>query len=178
MKSMQILISLLVLSVLTACAGAGTRGSGDIMSTLNASSGELSPCPDAIDRGKTYQVFFRLEKETRCIRVSVIAQFHPDEFTTKMRVAKTYFTVDRMIDISSFNKKRNSLFTEMGRNFTGTWDQQRDATVCASITDPLQKLDSQSTYRIRIATFEKDNYQFQVIIHADEKVQLMKELMQ
>jgi hypothetical protein len=132
---------------------------------------------EKIDGTNAFEAYFRLEKPVKCLKISISATSFADSFGKKQVVLKTYFTVEKALNITNFKAGKDKyMFSEMGKNFDQQWDRSRDITVCSSEDDPIKKFDSKSVYRIRFTPFTNDNFTYQIKISCDEKVIFQKNM--
>ena len=127
---------------------------------------------DLIDREKTAEVYFRLEKSVSRIHVSVRALEKMNDFDTDPVPSKTFFIVDKAIDVTRFNPDKGTklVYTELARNFTPSWERELEIDVVSQKDDPILTLDKDSLYRLRFTVFNKGNYTFDISIQADCRV--------
>ncbi len=132
---------------------------------------------EKIDGTNAYETYFKLEKPVKCLKVSISATAFADSFGKKQVVLKTYFTLEKALNITNFKAGKDKYtFSEIGKNYDQQWDRSRDITVCSSDDDPIKKLDSKSVYRIRFTPFTGENFSYQIRISSDEKAVFLKSL--
>ncbi len=136
--------------------------------TLKGSSSEKIRTADRIDTGKTYEVFFVINEDEECIKVNINAIYMDEVAQTEMS-AKTYFIVEKAVDISRFGDAKKRMFTELGRNFDFSWNRERDALICSSESDPIKKL-KKDIYRIRFTIFRDEEFGYEVNIQSENNI--------
>jgi len=125
---------------------------------------------EKIDRFTTYEIYFSLEKPVKCIKAEIFANFVSDTFTGKTKPTKTFFIIEKIIDLSGFkNPGIKNTYTEIAKNFDPQWNRQKELVICGSDSDPFKTLDEKSPYRIRFTTFGNEEYEFEIVIFADCK---------
>lgn len=156
---------------LTACATSQKTSIYKNLKTIPGAATSRMTSNDAIDRGPTYEIFFKLKESTPCIEISISSRYLSDSIAPSYYALKTYFILDRIIDISAFNIKNQKYeYTPLGKNFNAIWEYKREITVCTIGTDPLQKIDSESLYRLRFSTFSKYNFEYTILIKSDTEI--------
>jgi hypothetical protein len=124
---------------------------------------------EKIDTGKTYEVFFTISEKEECIKINVNAVYM-DETTQNEASAKTFFIVEKALDISRFgDSKKKVLFAELGRNFDFSWNRERDVLICSSDSDPIKKL-KKDIYRIRFTAFRDQDFNYEVNVFSKKKL--------
>jgi hypothetical protein len=156
---------LLVLFLMSPLCGTG----GNIVkfvheSAFSSKTRDLIKSNDRIDREKTWQVFFLLVKPEDCIKI-IFKSSLPDT-TGKTAPVKTFFIVEKIIDISRFNKKGGVMYSEIGRNFDSSWSEAGEIMLCSSKTDPIKIL-SKAAYRIRFTALTAENFTFEVTVKSN-----------
>jgi hypothetical protein len=145
--------------------------------TEKGDSKDIIASKEKIDGTNAYETYFKLDKAVKCLKISISATAFADSFGKKQVVLKTYFTLEKALNIVNFKAGKDKyLFSELGRNFDQQWDRSRDITVCSSDEDPIKKLDSKSVYRIRFTPFTGENFSYQIKISSDEKALFLKNL--
>jgi hypothetical protein len=131
------------------------------------SSAEAKRTDELIDRYATYVCFFKLDKDADAVSIGITADYVAD-ITGAKKIKKTYFIVDKLIDMSRFtNKKMRQLYAEIGRNFDADWNREKELTLVSSRTEFFKKLDGTSAYRIRFTTFSMEPCDFTITISTD-----------
>jgi hypothetical protein len=140
---------------------------------------EARPSADPIDKYRSYEIFFRLDKKVDTVKVSVTAQRSVVPYSRQKKSVNVFFLVEKMVDLSKFRRtKRKYIFSEMGRNYDEQWTVSREITIESRIDDPLINLDKTSLYRIRYTAFYQDPHEFNIAVHADCKITLLKTMEQ
>ncbi len=170
MKQLQI-TAVLVLVALIA-AGSCSRNRRDRnYRYINKKSGTISGAIKSgipIDRYETYQVYFMLEKEVDAVKIAMTSKYIEDTLVKKETRLKTYFVLEKMIDISHFSQIKDRFTSyELGKNFDDDWRREQELTIFSSKSEPMKKLDNRSTYRIRFTTFSEEQFNYTVAVHAD-----------
>ncbi len=160
-----------LLLILMSCQSKPGTMEFDTGNTFKKSTSDNLISDKKIDTGKTYEIYFSLKKNEDCIKVAVISKVM-DEATFSEKIIRTFFVVEKNIDISGFrksNKKR--IFFELARNFNDSWDREKDVTICSSEADPIKKL-SKGIYRIRFSVFRETDFNFEISIHSENAVKI------
>ncbi|MBN2403518.1 MAG: hypothetical protein JXN64_14160 [Spirochaetes bacterium] len=124
-----------------------------------------------IDNWKTYELFFTLNDSEECIKVNLSsAKF--DEVLNEDTAIKTFFIVEKAIDISKFGMDKKSLFSEIGRNYDYNWSAMQEITICSSAADPIKTLDKNNNFRIRFTVFKDFNFKYTLNIFSDHPVKI------
>lgn len=126
---------------------------------------------DKIDRWKTYEIFFKLSKDEECININLSSQIF-DEAINKNINFKTYFIVEKAVDISKFISDKKIVYSEIGNNFDNSWNTKQEIEIRSSEMDPIKKLKNSSTYRIRFTTFRDLNFNFSILIFSKNSITL------
>ncbi len=137
---------------------------------LKPNDSKIRISKESIDRGKTHEVLFRLEKDVDAVNISIAAIEKPGEFAETRYTCKTYFIVEKIIDVTRFKNKKTVAFTEMGRNFDLKWERTNDLTILSRKNDPLLTLDKNAAYRIRFTAFRSIPCEYTVEIKADCRI--------
>ena len=127
------------------------------------------PSKDLIDREKTAEIFFKLEKPVDRIHITVRAMEKMDDFNTELAPCKTFFIVEKAVDIRRFQstKGTGTVYTELGRNFSSSWEREQDIEIVSRTDDPILSLEEKSLYRVRFTVFTQGPCTFDVSISAD-----------
>lgn len=171
----RILCSLLAAAVATGCVTAGSRREYQISAKKSFSSAEIRHAGDPIDRYPAFAQHFRLEKEIEAMTVGISAEYVAD-ITGAKKTKKTYFIVEKRIDMSRFASiTRKDLYAEIGRNFDAEWNREKELTLISDTSDFFKKLDAEAIYRIRFTTFSPDPVDFTITIEADCGITFIEE---
>lgn len=137
-----------------------------------------------IDKEKTYEIYFTIEKDEKCLKLTIQSIAEYEGILKDEKIVKTYFIVEKAIDISRFAREESRksptkkdipkiAYSEIGKNFDHRWNRKRDLLICTSIDDPIKKLNT-SKYRIRFTTFMKDNFSFTITAYSNQKITFME----
>ncbi|MCU0821979.1 MAG: hypothetical protein MUC95_05835 [Spirochaetes bacterium] len=130
---------------------------------------------DKIDTGKTFLVYFLINNEEECIEVNVNAVYTDESIQSEVS-AKTFFIVEKAVDISKFGDPGERVyFTELGRNFDFSWNRERELRICTSELDPIKKL-RKDIYRIRFTIFREENFNYEVYIKSENRIVIEESL--
>lgn len=173
----NIILPLFMTMLLISCSGTTLQkkdpnGEPNIYS--DSSSG-LTISSDKIDKGITYELFFYLEKGVKCLTIDINAIYIPETFPTEGIPKKTYFIVEKIIDIEKYKSEKNYAYTQLAQNFNKEWETFNPVQVCGLENDPLSGIDS-SNYRIRFTTFESQPVIFMATIYSFEKIIFRKSI--
>lgn len=150
-----------VLLILLSCSTATMTGDSNAKTyTFTAHSSQLPKSRERIDQSTTYELYFTIFENVRCIELSVTAQ---DKNGKRVRSA---YVLELLIDLSRFPKQpAQPIYTEIAKNFDSNWRFQNKITMCSDMKDPLRRL-STGTYRLRITPFSNNFYNFTVDINS------------
>lgn len=126
-----------------------------------------------IDKGRTYEIPFTIEKQEKCLNISITSIIFDTVFN-KEEIVKTYFIVEKAIDISHYkniNSKKFAL-SEIGRNFNNNWEIKKEIVICSSDNDPIKKI-NKSLYRIRFTIFRQEDFRFKIKILSMNKIHFL-----
>ncbi len=142
-----------------------------------------------IDKEKTYEIYFKIKEDEKCIKISMKSSVQYESIVKDEKSVKTYFIVEKAIDISKFIKEepressktvnrdiQKTAFSEIGRNFDYRWNRKRSVLICTVGEDPIKKLDKLSLYRIRFTIFMKYNFSFTITVNSDQKIIFIKKI--
>src|SRR4030042_877526 len=122
---------------------------------------------ELIDNYETFVIHFRLAKDAPALSVGISAEYVAD-ITGAKKTRKTYFIVEKIIDMSQFkNANLKYLYAELGRNFDAEWNREREITLVSNKIEPFKNLDAGSTYRTRYTTFSNANFEYIITINPD-----------
>jgi len=159
-----------ILLLYTGCS----RSARDIYRFSNSHKGQstqLTLSKDLIDSGRTYELYFRLEKEVRCIEVNLVCSVLKNQFTGERMMISSCYLVERVIDIRSFSKiKADYMFSEIGRNYDENWNCNRTTRICSSRKDPIRTFSPDSLYRIRLTSFNSADFDYRLMVKADTRI--------
>ncbi|MEW6526801.1 MAG: hypothetical protein AB1444_09065 [Spirochaetota bacterium] len=128
----------------------------------------LPKSKELIDKTPTYEIYFDLLEDTRCIDITVIAQ---DKNGKRVRCG---FILESLVDVSHFPKKPlQPVYAEIAKNFDINWRFQSNIFVCTDDTDPLKRL-IKGNYRLKISAFTNNFYTFTVDIKSSVPVEFRK----
>jgi hypothetical protein len=157
---------------LLSCLG-GVKDKNDLFK-IEGESSDLIISKEKIDRNKSYEINFSLEKPVDRISINISSKYIPNKFIKKWQVIKNYFIFEKKVDISHF-KNYNKKFTyiELGRNYNQRWDRKQFITILSDYENNFLKLDN-SIYRIRFATFKDVSFHYEFKIRSKSKIILIK----
>ncbi|MDH7553115.1 MAG: hypothetical protein QHH74_05615 [Spirochaetota bacterium] len=159
---------LFLLVFFTSCSTANIKRESVKLYTFISYSYDLPKSKELIDKTPTYEVYFDLLEETRCIDISVVAQ---DRNGKRVRCA---FILESLVDISRFPKKPfQPVYSEIAKNFDSNWRFQSNIFVCTDDTDPLKRL-TKGNYRLKISAFSTNYYTFTIDIKSSVPVEFKK----
>ncbi len=95
----------------------------DIKNTAGKATGDHMRSDAQIDKGNTYEIYFSLKEKEECIKVILISKLL-DEAALSQRIAKSFFIVEKSLDVSKFAESANKkkIYFELGRNFDSRWE--------------------------------------------------------
>jgi len=135
---------------------------------FTAQSTTLTKSKDRIDNTATYEAYFELADNTRCIEISVIAI---DPYNKRVRCG---YILESEVDTSRFPKKPlQPVFTEIAKNFDVNWRFQSNIVFCSDQTDPLKRL-NKGNYRLKITAFSDKMFTFTIQIKSSVPVAFKK----
>jgi len=124
---------------------------------------------DKIDGSQTYEVSFTLDKPAECMTIDIESAYLQKSFPVQKVPKKTYFIVEKKLNIVQAKSKIPVNFTPLGRNFTNDWELYSPVKICSSKNDPLSTLDL-SEYRLRFTAFDKNQLYYIITIICESKV--------
>lgn len=158
-------------AMLNSCTTSQKAGAYKNLHNIAGTASSLITSNDSIDRGPTYQIFFKLKETIPCIELSISSRELSDSIAPSYYALKTYFILDRLIDISAFNIKNEQYeYTQLGKNFNSTWEYKREITVCTKGDYPLHKIDNNSLYRLRFTTFTRGQFEYTITIKSNTEI--------
>lgn len=145
--------------------------------SYSSSSKDLNISSDKIDKGITYELFFTLEKEVKCLTVDINAVYIPETFPSEGIPKKTYFVIEKITDIEKYKSGKSFTYTQLAQNFNKEWQTFNPLQVCSLKSDPLSGITA-SKYRIRFTVFESQPLVFMMDIFSFEKITFNKSINQ
>jgi len=169
---MKHIIILTIIIILSSCSTSGNRYGKNY--NYNSSSKNLTVSTDKIDKYKTYEIYFTFPQKIECATLSISSKYISDRIDNKKKLIKTYFILERMIDIRNFNKNKSYSFTELERNFDLEWKRKHLIIICNKREDPIYKLQPGYLYRIRFTAFLNRETEFIISLTSPRKVTYFK----
>ena len=163
----------IILMILIQCTSA-EKPTYNNKNSYNNTTQKAFDSDEKIDRWKTYEIFFKLSKDEECININFSSQIF-DEAINKNINFKTYFIIEKAVNISKFISDKKIIYSEIGRNFDNSWNTKQEIEICSSEMDPIKKLKNSSTYRIRFTTFRDLNYNFTILVFSKNTITLTEE---
>ncbi len=177
-KGTALLIAIVLHAALISCATAKKEIS---YSRKKAYTGVTNPSLESkktIDRGKTYLIYFKLKEKDKCVKFSIHSRVPIESVGEKEKIVKTYFIVEKRIDISSFYREEDTsakyTYSEIGRNFDHVWNRKQQLTICTVPGDPIKKFDT-GIFRVRFTTFTDEDFRFKIILYSNKEVAFMEQ---
>ncbi|MEJ5363396.1 MAG: hypothetical protein WHV26_15155 [Spirochaetota bacterium] len=159
---------MLILSLSISCSTIPAEQQKLQVYSFSSNSLTLLKSKELIDKTPTYEVYFDLIEDARCIDISVIAQ---DKNGKRVRCA---FILESLIDLSRFQKKPlQPVYSEIAKNFDINWRFQSNIFVCTDDTDPLKRL-TKGNYRLKISAFSNNYFTFTIDIKSSVPVEFRK----
>lgn len=178
-KETVLLIAIVLHAALFSCASVKREIS---YSQKKAYTGVTNPSLESkktIDRGKTYMVYFKLKEKDKCVKFSIHSRVPIESVGEKEKVVKTYFIVEKRIDISRFYREEDTstqyTYSEIGRNFDHVWNRKQQLTICTVPGDPIKKFDT-GIFRVRFTTFTNEEFRFKIILYSNKAVTFMEQI--
>lgn len=169
MKNICLLLSFILF--FSGCSGMGKKNGnekGNIYS-FSDSSRVLKRSSETIDKGITYEIFFSMTDSVECITVDLQAVQVPDTFPPDRIPQKTYFNIEKIIDIKRYKTGIDYTYSPMARNYNNEWETFYPVKICGLKDDPLSKLDA-STYRVRFTVFNPAPVIFMITVTSDTEI--------
>ena len=169
MKNLTLLLFIIMLSF--SCSGTDLKKNnpnGEKYAYSGLSS-DLNIASDKIDKGTTYELFFTLGKEVKCLTIDINTTYITETFPSEGIPQKTYFIVEKIIDTEKYKSRENYTYTQLAQNFNKEWETFNPLQVCGLESDPLSGITS-SKYRIRFTVFDTQPIVFMVDIFSFEKI--------
>lgn len=155
------------LIALCACSTLSRPGEYRHKVVRSGSSDESTLAEQKIAEGATYQVFFSLRKEEKCLKIAFSSRIR--EATLKKTFqsdVNTYFIIEKSVDIERFKDEKKTIFYEIGRNFDLRWNLSNTMVTCSDSADPLRKLDT-GLYRIRFSSLKAPSFEYVLEIYSN-----------
>lgn len=151
------------------CASGGAVVQYDYSVSSEGITGNTIISGDRIQEGRTYQILFAIDEPERCIKISletfmIIGTIKGDTY----KKINTYFIVEKQVDITRFNINRDTVFTEIGRNYDLNWFSSDAYTLCTVTGDPIQRL-NKGLYRIRFTAFRDEEVKYSITLFSNRK---------
>jgi hypothetical protein len=160
-----ILISVLLTLASCASTGVSMNTASGPGSTFSGNTADAIESFEKIDNWKTFETFFILNQPEDCIKISINSEIF-DELESKKIFLKTYYIIEKAVDVSKFRKENTILFSELGRNFDYNWTAKQELTICSIDSDPIKRLDRTNKIRIRFTTFKENSFKYTIIINS------------
>ncbi|HQP49216.1 MAG TPA: hypothetical protein PKX12_10835 [Spirochaetota bacterium] len=164
----------MIIMLLTGLAGFHCASGGEIVTydyfiTTGGITGDSMLSGDRIQEGRTYQVFFSMDEPERCIKISLETHLiSPTIRGDRYKKINSYFIVEKQVDITRFNINRDTVFSEIGRNYDLNWLSSDGFTLCTVADDPIQNL-SKGLYRIRFTSFRSEEVKYSISLYSNRK---------
>ena len=170
---LSIFLLFFIINILNCSSGQQFREYDNIITKeIPVNNGKLSS--QSIEKEKTFEITLKLKEPTDCIKIAIASKYYSDTLPQKEKTAKTYFIIERRIDLSQFRVRRKKKFySEIAKNYNTQWKYKQYITVCSSENEPLKKLRKDSPYRIRFTTLSKKQCWFTIKIHSDVEIELI-----
>lgn len=168
-KNICLLLSLFLF--FSGCSGMGKKNEDEAGNrySFSDSSAALKKSSDTIDKGITYEISFSLAESVECITVDLQAVQVQSTFPPDRIPQKTYFIIEKLIDIKRYRSKTDYTYSPMARNYNNEWETFYPVKICGLKDDPLSKLDS-STYRVRFTVFDPEPVVFMITVTSDAEI--------
>lgn len=168
LRSFVILSGLLISLPFISCSTIQTAQQKTQLYSTTSDTLTLPKSKERIDKTPTYELFFELLDNTRCLDISVIAQ---DRNGKRFRCA---FILEALVDTSLYPvKPLKPIYTEFARNFDINWRFQSNIFICSDENDPLKRL-TKGNYRLKISAFSNNYYTFTIDIKSSVPVEFRK----
>jgi hypothetical protein len=176
MKNIQlsILLYLLLSVVLTApfisCGGKNIR---EFPYKKNLESDTLSVLKSAkqIDRGDTYEFYFKVIKKSECLKVTLSASISTGGIQSREKRLPVYYIIEKGVSVAAFSKERGFVFSQLKKNYDTGWSPKQVVEFCPAPDDPVSSLDQGDICRIRFTSFDNGIYRFLVTIESDGEIE-------
>lgn len=133
------------------------------------STESLKPSADRLDEGRTFEVYFTLEKPVECISVGLEAVYLQKKFPVQSIPKKSYFVVEKILEVPGTENKKGKIYVPSGRNYDSNWEVHSPVKICSSKNDPVSSLD-RSVFRMRFTTFDDQPFYFTVTVLSPVKI--------
>jgi len=137
--------------------------------SFSDSSRALKRSSDTIDKGITYEIFFSLAESVECITVDLQAVQVQSTFPPDRIPQKTYFIIEKLIDIKRYRSGTDYTYSPMARNYNNEWETFYPVKICGLKDEPLSKVDA-SAYRVRFTVFNPDPVIFMITVTSDSEI--------
>lgn len=124
---------------------------------------------EKIDGSRTFEVDFTLEKPADCMTIDIESVYLQKSFPVQRITKKTFFIVEKKLNLPQLKIKADKSYTPIGRNFNNDWELYSPVKICTGKNDPISKLDV-SEYRIRFTIFEKTDFYYVITVTCESKI--------
>ncbi len=133
------------------------------------SSEKIKQSKDKLEEAPAYEVYFTLDRTVECISVSLETASLPVKFTEESNPIKSFFIVEKIMEIKSGSNKGRTAYIQTGRNYNSRWEVHNPVKICGNTTDPVSRLGG-SVFRIRFTTFDTKPVYFTVTVYTETGV--------
>jgi len=165
-------LSLMLILLLLGCKEA-VKENSDQNQTYGNSTEYTKLSSEKIDGSRTFEVNFTLEKPAGCMTIDIESVYLQKSFPVQKVPEKTFFIVEKKLNLPHLNLKEDKSYTPIGRNFNNDWEQYFPVKICSSKNDPISALD-QSVFRIRFTVFEKTDFYYIITIICESRIKFLE----
>lgn len=157
-------------SAITMCSGTSVNaGKDDTGREYINSTENLKQSKEKLENAPAYEVYFTLDKTVECISVSLETVSVPRKFTEESDPVKSYFVIEKQIDLKSGTNKILKTYIQTGKNYNSKWEVHNPLKICGNTADPVSRLGG-SVFRIRFTTFDTKPVYFTVTVYTETGV--------
>lgn len=135
-----------------------------INSTIN-----LAQTRDKLEGSQGYEVYFTLDRTVECISIALETVTAPAGFTDESVPVKSFFIVEKIVNIMTSTEKNQKAYIQLGRNYNNQWEVHNPLKICGNINDPVSRLDK-SLFRVRFTTFDRKPFYLTITLYTKANV--------
>ncbi len=124
---------------------------------------------DKIDDGKTFELFFTLDNDEDCLMIDVSSEVYDIILNKNVRI-KTFYIIEKSVDLSRFGPDKINVFSEIDRNYDYNWNAKQKIEICSSATDPIKIFKKNNNFRLRFTVFSDKNFKYEITISSEHRI--------
>lgn len=167
---LHIILIAALFPVLTLCTGNTlTSEKNDTGHEYINSTGNLKLSKEKLEDAPAYEVYFILDKTVECMGISLETMNVPQKFKDESTPEKSFFVVEKLIDLNSVKGKIRKEYIQLGKNYNSRWEVHNPLKICGNTADPVSRLGG-SVFRVRFTTFDAKPVYFTVTLYTPVNV--------